>query len=281
MRVAVINFKSKQCVDKNVKLMQKEIYNAINNKVDLIIFPELCLVGYEYYIEGIVDLSQEKLDEIIKGFLKISIENNIYICFGAPYFCNDKVFNSAIITCPNKSIKVYNKIHVCGDEHRIFSKGSKPLILETGFGKIGVGICYDTISFPELIRYYAYNGVNLYINISAVSVMWSSLKQSKNYLNRAIQYHVQSNGIYLASSNVCGVQNGIKYFGGSCIVGPYMQNEIPVHYYCNERLITKPGMFWADIELNDNLRMIYDGNRFNSTPDFNMRLYNSWYNREL
>lgn len=277
MRVAVVNFESKKYIDKNVKAMKKFIYDAISNKVDLIIFPELCLVGYEYYIDGMVNLSEKKLDEIIKLFLEISVKSNIYICFGSPSFCNSKVFNSAIITSPNKSVKVYSKIHICGDEHKVFSKGLKPLILETNFGKIGIGICYDTISFPELIRYYAYSGVNLYINISAVSLMWNSLKESKNYLNRALQYHVQSNGIYLANSNVCGIQNNIKYFGGSCILGPYIPNEIPVHYYCNERLSTKSGMFLADIDLNDNLRMIYEGNRFNPIPDFNIKLYNSWY----
>ncbi len=42
-----------------------------------------------------------------------------------------------------------------------------------------------------------------------------------------------------------------------------MPNEIPVYYYCNERLSTKSGMFLVGIDLNDNLRMIYEGNRFN------------------
>ncbi|XZI60379.1 hypothetical protein ACSXD5_13625 [Clostridium perfringens] len=65
--------------------------------------------------------------------------------------------------------------------------------------------------------------------------------------------------------------------GGSCVLGPYMPNEIPFYYYCNERLSTKSGMFLVGIDLNDNLRMIYEGNRFNSTPDFNIKLYNSWY----
>lgn len=36
-------------------------------------------------------------------------------------------------------------------------------------------------------------------------------------------------------------------------------------------------MFISNIDLDDNLRMIYNGNRFNFTPDFNAKLYNSWY----
>lgn len=277
MRVAVVNFESKMNMDENVTLMKSYINNAIKNHVDFIVFPELSLTGYEYYIESMVTLSKEKLNSIINLFLDISSENNIYISFGSPYFKGDKVFNSAIITCPNKTVSVYNKIHICGDEHKIFSKGLTPLIIETKFGKVGIGICYDTLSFPELIRYYAYSGVNLYINMSAISVMWNSLKESINFLNRAIEYHVQSNGIYIASSNACGVQNGFRYFGTSCVVGPNMINEVPIYYYCNEKLSTNPNMFTTDIDLNNNLRMIYDGNRFSDIPDFNIKLYNAWY----
>lgn len=279
MRVAVVNFESKMNIDENVTLMKNYIHDAIKNHVDFIVFPELSLTGYEYYIDGMVTLSEEKLNSIIGCFSELSRKNDIYISFGSPYFEGEKVFNSAIIICPDKTISMYNKIHICGDEHKIFSKGSTPLIIETKFGKVGIGICYDTLSFPELIRYYVYSGVNLYINMSAIPVMWSSLKESISFLDRAIQYHVQSNGIYIASSNVCGIQNGFRYFGGSCVVGPNMTNEVPVHYYCNEKLSSNPVMFTTDIDLNNNLRMIYDGNRFSDSPDFNIKLYNSWYSK--
>ena len=56
------------------------------------------------------------------------------------------------------------------------------------------------------------------------------------------------------------------------------QKEIPVHYYCNSKLSIKPNMFIADINLEENLRFIYDGNRFNPISDFNIELYKSWYN---
>lgn len=275
LRVAVVNFNSGKIIENNVILMKNYISNAIENKVDFIIFPELCLTGYQYYMDNTEIINKEKIDNVINSLMKISKENNIYICFGSPYFSNDKVFNSAVIICIDGTVKVYNKIHLYGDEHKIFSKGTKPLILETQFGKLGFGICYDTISFPELIRYYAYNDVNLYINISAVYL--SDIKSSKAYLRRVIEYHVQSNGIYLASSNACGVQGYGKFLGGSCVLGPDETNEVPIHYYCNSKLSIKPNIFIADIKLEDNLRFIYDGNRFNETPDFNIELYKSWY----
>lgn len=275
MRIAVSNFKSKRNVDHNVMLIKEYITNAISNKVNFIVFPELCLTGYYYYFKNTNLISKEKLEEVVSSFLEVSINNNIYICFGSPTFTNNEIFNSAIITCPDNTVKIYNKIHICGYEHKIFSKGTKPLILDTEYGKLGFGICYDTIRFPELIRYYCYKGVNLYINISAVT---TDDQLDSKYLKRVIEYHVLSNGIYLANSNVCGVQNNEKFSGGSCVVGPERSTEIPIHYYCNSKLSRKQGIFIADIKLDDNLRMIYDGNRFSPVPDYNIELYHSWYN---
>jgi predicted amidohydrolase len=276
MRIAVVNFKSKKKIDDNVMLMKEYISNAISNNVNFIVFPELCLTGYYYYLSNKEVINIQKVDEVISIFLDISRKNNIYICFGSPYFIKDEIYNSAIITCPDNSVKIYNKIHICGYEHNIFAKGTKPLILETQYGKLGFGICYDTIRFPELIRYYCYKGVNLYINLSAVTV---DDQLDSKYLKRVIEYHVLSNGIYLASSNVCGIQNNEKFSGGSCVVGPERSTEIPIHYYCNAKLSARQNIFITDINLEDNLRMIYDGNRFSPVPDYHIKLYHSWYNQ--
>lgn len=275
MRLAVVNFNSKKNIADNMILMQHYISKAVNENVDFIVFPELCLTGYQYYLDGIRTLNKEKLDSFIDLLLEISNKKRIYICFGSPYFKEDETFNSAIIICTDKTVKIYKKIHLYGDEHKVFTNGIEPLILETEYGKIGFGICYDTISFPELIRYYAFKGVNLYVNISAIQL--STVKESKEYVKRVLEYHVQSNGVYLASSNACGVQNNEKFLGGSCIIGPDRLNEIPVHYYSNSKLTMKSNIFISDIELSDHLRFIFDGNRFNAIPDFNMKLYKTWY----
>jgi len=55
------------------------------------------------------------------------------------------------------------------------------------------------------------------------------------------------------------------------------KTEKPIHYYCNEELSQEPGIFTAEIKPEENLRMIFDGNRFSPIPDFDMNLYYSWY----
>lgn len=49
-----------------------------------------------------------------------------------------------------------------------FGAGREPLIVDTEFGPIGVGICYD-IRFPELSLYYAQHGCPLLIYPAAFS----------------------------------------------------------------------------------------------------------------
>ena len=106
MRLAVVNFKSKKNIDDNMNLMQHYISKAVNENVDFIVFPELCLTGYQYYLDGIRTLNKDKLDSFISQLLEISSKNNIYICFGSPYFKEDETYNSAIIICTDKTVKI-------------------------------------------------------------------------------------------------------------------------------------------------------------------------------
>ena len=274
MRISVVNFKSQKDVIKNIALMKDYIEKAVDSGTDFVVFPELCITGYYYFLSDPKMINEELVAQAVSMCQKISCKQHIYICFGAPYYEADLIYNAAFITCPDNTVKIYKKIHICGYEHQIFSKGRKPLILNTEYGKIGFGICYDTIRYPELIRYYCYKGVNLYVNLSAVT---EDAQCDACYLKRVIEYHVLSNGIYIASSNVCGIQNGDKFSGGSCVTGPVRKTEKPIHYYCNEELSQEPGIFTAEIKPEENLRMIFDGNRFSPIPDFDMNLYYSWY----
>ena len=68
-------------------------------------------------------------------------------------------------------------------ESEWFEGGEGPLVVETEFGPVGVGICYD-LRFPELCLYYAQRGCPLLIFPSAFSestgpLHWSLLCRTR------------------------------------------------------------------------------------------------------
>lgn len=272
MKITVVNFNPKAELEQTIEQLVAAIYSAAEEKSDFIVFPELAVPGYDYFIDDPACFNAGLLAKLNQRLSFLARSLGLYIAFGAPDYQDEKVYNATIILTPEGDQLSYHKIHLSGLEHRCFEKGAEPLLLETPFGKIGFGICFDTVAFPELIRYYASQGATLYINSYAMC------GEDTTYLIRPLEYLVQSTGIYLASANLCGQIAANHYSGASCILGPIRKTEEPVHYYANEALTAAAGSFSSIITLSDNLRFIFDGNRFNpEVPDFRPELYYSWY----
>lgn len=50
MRISVVNFKSQKDVIKNIALMKDYIEKAVDSGTDFVVFPELCITGYYYFL---------------------------------------------------------------------------------------------------------------------------------------------------------------------------------------------------------------------------------------
>jgi 5-aminopentanamidase len=69
--------------------------------------------------------------------------------------------NSAVVVDASGLLAVYRKLHLWGRETLMFVAGDEPPpVVETGCGRIGVGICYD-LWFPELARSLAMRGADI------------------------------------------------------------------------------------------------------------------------
>ncbi|MEG1831148.1 MAG: carbon-nitrogen hydrolase family protein [Raoultibacter sp.] len=227
--------------EKNLNRMKGYAECAARRGADLIVFPETALVGYD------VDTDHKgkeqmhcRLAESVPGPSSQSLaqtakDNNIYIVFGLSEKGDDgKIYNSAAVVGPKGVIGSYRKMHLPFAEAAWAQRGDTPFMFDTEWGKIGVGICYDTYVFSEIMRYYRAHGCRLYLNPCAVDTTVTA----KN-VRDAIEYQSANDALYIASSNCTGFYKSNDFIGGSNLIGPG-KNVPEIHYYAGSAFGT-PG----------------------------------------
>ena len=117
-----------------------------------------------------------------------------------------KVYNSAAIAFPDGHADSYQKMHRAGSEETAWSlPGSTPVMFEmpewTGSDgkplKAGIDICRDGHFYPELGRYYAASGAELFLHPTATTGnAWYRESRMGNYTDR--------DGLAVITDNVWG-----------------------------------------------------------------------------
>lgn len=176
MKVALIqtglevSFRSKkENLDMFVGLMEE-------TSAELVLFPEMWPIGYASFER--YETEAEPLDgPLVTSFRQAARGKGCWLLPGSFAEKKDgKLYNTTMLINPKGEIAgVYRKIHVFSyqsKEKELVSAGAGPAIIETPFGKIGLAVCYD-LRFPELFRYYAQNGVTMFL----VTASWPSARK--------------------------------------------------------------------------------------------------------
>ncbi|WP_223606605.1 carbon-nitrogen hydrolase family protein [Chryseobacterium sp. OSA05B] len=142
MKIAAAQIKPiKGDILKNIENHKLLIKAAATQNVDLIIFPELSITGYE--TELAEQLSIDFQDQILDVFQKMAEDNTISITVGMPTKSDDHLFISSIIFEPESKRKMYSKRNLFPTEIPFFSKGESFCQIEISQNKIALAICYD------------------------------------------------------------------------------------------------------------------------------------------
>ena len=163
--VAVVNFKvDAGNKENNLSRICGYAQAAARRGADLVLLPELCLYGYDYYVDPDIPKAEKiRTAEMLDGpacrqVAEIAEKYGIYIVFGMVQKLEDaldaKLYNTAVAIGPDGIIGGYQKMHLFETESICFEKGDTPFMFDTPWGPIGIGICFDTYQFPELQRYY-------------------------------------------------------------------------------------------------------------------------------
>ncbi|MCD6502789.1 MAG: carbon-nitrogen hydrolase family protein [Euryarchaeota archaeon] len=203
---------------------------------DIYAFPELYLTGYLikdrvlYLAEDLKNPSRE-----LKNLIENLRELNSLVIFGFPEKDLRGIYYNSAMILGKGLIKVYRKSHLPNfgpfREMLYYSPGEpyQPIIEVNNDLRIGIEICYD-IFFPEIAKYYALQGADLLITISASPIT------SRALFEKLIPARAIENVLYHAYVNYPGVSEDLLFWGGSRVVDP-RGNIISKAKYFEEDLV--------------------------------------------
>ena len=186
----------------------------------LIIFPEMFLTGYTIR-DKTMALAETLEGESVKAISKMASDSGKAIIVGMPERDMDKqgiLYNSALVALPDGSVSTTRKTYLVNfgpfEEETYFSSSGPVFpIYNTPVGKVAVIICFD-IFFPELTKYYALQGVDMVVCISA------SPSATREFFEKMMVARAIENTIFFAYTNLVGTENNMVFWGGDALIGP-------------------------------------------------------------
>jgi len=222
----------------NLNAFEKKI-NAITQKVDLIVLPEMFTTGFSMLPN---DLAETMQGETVTWLTLLAKAKNCAITGSIIITENGNFYNRLLFVFPSGEIQFYDKKHLftLAGEEKLYSSGNKKLIIDYLGWKICPLVCYD-LRFPVFSR----NTENYDLLIYVAS--WP--KTRINAWDTLLKARAIENMSYTIGVNRIGEDNnGYQYTGHSQAVdflGNYIQepNEIDVTFVLeldkNEMLETR------------------------------------------
>jgi omega-amidase len=221
----------------NLATVTRMVKEAARRGAQLVVFPELWSTGYDLKraAQYATAVDQGLFAEIagLARQHKIAIAGSQLSQMG-----EGRYGNTAVYFDPNgENLGTYSKVHLFGPMQEIeyLSAGNSLTVVDTGWGKAGLAICYD-LRFPELFRAYALAGVQALILVAEWPrprlAHWRTLLRA-----RAIE-----NQMFIIACNRVGKTGSTAFFGHSCLLDP-----------CGEVIIEAgdgAGLYTADLEMD-------------------------------
>jgi predicted amidohydrolase len=211
------------CVADNLALIEENIQLAIDDRKELIVFPELALTGY--FLKDLVPEVARRLDSPeIQRLVELS--RHISISVGFVEVTDDyRFFNSALYledgAIRHLHRKVYLPTYGLFDEQRYLARGERFRAFDTRFGRVGMLVCEDMwhLSASYIL---AMDGATTLICLSSSpgrGIEGDSLGSAS-----AWQQLIATTAMFLNCRvlycNRVGFEDGVNFWGGSEYVAP-------------------------------------------------------------
>ncbi|MEE9594901.1 MAG: NAD+ synthase [Candidatus Hydrothermarchaeales archaeon] len=185
-------------------------------KADLVIFPELAIVGYPpkdlLLKPSFIRENRKRLDEIIER------ADGIAAVLGFVDGSERKLYNSAAFIVDGELVGAQAKINLPNydvfDEKRYFQPGDKSELFELNGKKLGINLCEDIWVEGGPCEIQAKEGADLIVNISASPFNVGKNEERLDLLAK----RARVNEVPIAYCNLVGGQDDLVFDGGSCFV---------------------------------------------------------------
>lgn len=200
-------------IDGNTDLVIASARRAITEQsADMIVFPELTLVGYPPEDLLLRPSLQVRVEKALAKILAANLD--IFLVLGYPFRQSAKLYNALSVIKKRECLGVYLKQclpnYQVFDEHRYFAPGSDPLVLELLGTRCAFTICEDLWESGP-IQQAKSAGAQLAVNINASPFHINKLVERKELLSK----RCKQAGFPILYVNLIGGQDELVFDGGS------------------------------------------------------------------
>ena len=204
MRVTLAQVDARATVADNIALVQRVVGQHPRS---LVVFPELCLNGYDLRTVGDTALRIDGPELAALADVALAARSTVVVGFAERD--GDRVANSAAVLSTEGTLAgVYRKTHLFGREHAAFVAGGELNVARADGMALGPMICFD-MEFPEAARTLAVRGAELLVTISANMHPFGP-DHDVFVRARALETHLPH--VYV---NRVGAQAGLEFVGES------------------------------------------------------------------
>lgn len=215
--------------EKNLEKAEELIRKLSKEGANIIVLPEMFNTPYSTkYFKQYGE--HRETSDTLRRLQIIAREETVYIFAGSiPELDHeDRVYNTCFII-DNKGhiLGAHRKMHlfdidvkggITFRESAVLHPGDQVTVVDTEYGKIGVGICYD-IRFPELARLMTLEGAHIYILPGAFN-----MTTGPSHWEPLLRVRAIDNQMYVVATAPARDNNGVyTSYGNSMIVDPWGQ----------------------------------------------------------
>lgn len=197
-------------VAENAATVERSLASARRDGVDLLVFPEMHLSGYD------LELAERDSRELAAA-ARTELEriapttDGTTVLVGTPVAREEGVQNAVAVLDDGAWTDTYAKSHLYDAETETFVPGEDLSAIETSAGVLGVMICYDA-EFPEVARRLTRDGAEVLVSV------WCQMRPFEAYQDVFLRARAMENGRPHVLCNRVGSEGDLEFHGASGIV---------------------------------------------------------------